>query len=68
VGDERDRHKLASDEPDVEAHRFKVNPDGPTEEADDDVEAHRFKVNSDAPADETDDDDTPDVEAHRHKL
>jgi hypothetical protein len=69
VGDERDRHKLASDEPDVEAHRFKVHPDGPADEADDDVEAHRFKVNSDEPTDEADDDDdTPDVEAHRHKL
>ncbi len=69
MGDERDRHKLASDEPDVEAHRFKVNPDEPTDTADDDVEAHRFKVNSDEPAEEADDDDdTPDVEAHRHKL
>ncbi|MEP6641665.1 MAG: hypothetical protein ABJB93_07120 [Gaiellales bacterium] len=50
MGDERDRHKLASDEPDVEAHRFKVNPDEPTDEADDDdddtpdVEAHRHKL------------------------
>jgi hypothetical protein len=67
VGDERDRHKLASDEPDVEAHRFKVNPDE-TDEAGDDVEAHRFKANPDEPTDEADDDDTPDVEAHRHKL
>jgi len=37
--------------------------------ADDDVEAHRFKVNPDESTEEADDDDdTPDVEAHRHKL
>jgi hypothetical protein len=53
VGDEREKHPR-TEEPDVEAH------------------AHHSKLQDDAPADKSDeggdDDDTPDVEAHRHKL
>jgi len=47
VGDERDRHNKRTEEPDVEAHRFKLQPDEPSDEADaedddtPDVEAHR---------------------------
>lgn len=51
VGDERERVPHAKDsEPDVEAHRFKVNPDESADETDDDdddtpdVEAHRHKL------------------------
>ena len=60
MGDERDRAK-ATDEPDVEAHRFKVNPDEST-----DKRTTRRPTREDEST--KDDDDTPDVEAHRHKL
>lgn len=48
MGDERDRHNKRSDEPDVEAHRFRRNEEQPSDDADaekdddtPDVEAHR---------------------------
>jgi hypothetical protein len=48
VGDERDRTKR-NDEPDVEAHKFKLNPDdaekdeGTKDDDEPDVEAHRMR-------------------------
>ncbi len=48
MGDERDRTKR-NDEPDVEAHKFKLNPDdaekdeGTKDDDEPDVEAHRMR-------------------------
>ena len=46
MGDERDRHNKRTEEPDVEAHRFKVNEEPSDDAGDDDdtpdVEAHRM--------------------------
>jgi hypothetical protein len=65
----RKAHRHASDDgdqPDVEAHRHRLNSDDGTESTEPDVEAHRHRGRHRGATDEVESNE-PDVEAHRHR-